>query len=251
MENNLFRAGIAEALGVFFLVFVGGSAICMDAFMKLPGVAPATGIVGIGFVGIALAHGLALMAAIYMTAGKSGAHINPAVSIGLWAIGKINANRMLVYVVLQLVGAVIAGVAIWAMFSMFKSNAPYLGNPSYIDDPSSDYALSMVKAIGIEALLTFLLMTVVLNTAVDAGRTARQMFGIAIGLTVTFCILIAGPYTGAAMNPARYFGTAVVSGKLSQLAVYFVGPIVGALIASFFYKLFMEEKQDAVAEAPA
>jgi MIP family channel proteins len=240
---------MAEALGTFFLTFVGGSAICMDAYMKLPGVAPATGIVGFGLLGIALAHGLALMVAVYMAAGKSGGHINPAVTVGLWSIGKINASRMLTYVAMQLIGAVIGGLAIWGMFSMFKANSPFLGSLSYNDNPNTDFALSMAKAIGIEAVLTFLLMSVVLNTAVDAGRAAKQMFGICIGLTVTFGILIGGPYTGAAMNPARYFGTAVVSGQLSQLAVYFVGPIVGAIAAAFFYKFFLEEREPEKAEA--
>lgn len=248
MGGTLFRAGMAEALGTFFLTFVGGAAICMNAHMSLPGVAPAVGIVGFGLLGIALAHGLALMAAVYMAAGKSGGHINPAVSIGLWLIGKIKANQMIAYVFFQLLGAVAAGIAIWAMFPAYRGAAPSLGTPEFISD-GSDYAIGTMKAIGIEALLTFMLMTVVLLTAVDAGRAARQMFGLCIGMTVTFNILIAGQYTGAAMNPARYFGPAVVSGQLSQLGAYFIGPIIGAALAAFFYKLFLEDKSPEAAEA--
>jgi glycerol uptake facilitator-like aquaporin len=97
----------------------------------------------------------------------------------------------------------------------------------------------MVKAIGVEAMLTFMLTTTVLMTAVDGSRKARQMFGLCIGTVVFACILIGGKYTGAALNPAVYFGPAVVSGQVSQLVVYFVGPIVGAIIAALLYKFLL------------
>lgn len=244
MGTSLFRAGIAEALGVFMLTFIGGSAICMNAFMKLPGIGGPTD--GFGVLGIALAHGFALMLAVYMFASRSGAHINPAVTIGLFLIGKVKANQMLTYVFMQLVGAVIGGLGVLAMFTMFKDNAPYLGHLSYNAD-----SLSMVKAIGIEAMLTFVLMLTVLMTAVDSSKSARQMFGFCIGMAVFLGIMIGDKYTGAAMNPARYFGTAAVSGRLDQLLVYFIGPIVGAVIAAFVYKFFLEEKNAvAAAESP-
>ncbi|MDQ2985820.1 MAG: aquaporin family protein [Armatimonadota bacterium] len=235
MGSSLFKAGVAEALGVFLLTFVGGSALCMNAFMKLPGVGGPTD--GFGLMGIALAHGAAIMIGVYAFASRSGAHINPAVTIGLFAIGKVKANQMFTYVLMQLVGGVLGGIGVWAMFGMFKDNAPYLGHLYYNAE-----TLSMVKAIGIEAMITFVLMITVLMTAVDAGRPAKQMFGICIGAAVTLGILIAGPYTGAAMNPARYFGTAAVAGKVDQLLVYFIGPIIGAVIAAFIYKLFLEDK---------
>jgi len=233
---------MAEALGTFFLTFVGGGAVCMNQHMAQPGVAPTAGIVGFGLMGIALAHGLALMCAVYMAAGKSGGHINPAVTIGLLAIGKIKPNQAAMYVGMQFVGAVAGGIAVLSMFGAYKGVSPYLGTPYYNGDPNTDFAIGMVRAIGIEALLTFLLMSVVLHVAVDSARAAKQMFGLCIGMAVTFCILLGGPYTGAAMNPARYFGTAVVSGKVDQMLVYFVGPIVGAIAAALFYKFFTEEK---------
>src|SRR5205085_7644001 len=141
------------------------------------------------------------------------------------------------------IGAVVGGYAVWSLFSKTVPSLAYLHF-----DTETTYALSPIKAAGIEALLTFLLMTVVLNTAVDAGRAARQMFGFAIGMTVTFCILAAGPFTGAAMNPARYFGTAMASGHLDQLWVYFAGPAVGAVLAAFFYKFFMETLAEPAGE---
>jgi MIP family channel proteins len=243
MRGGLMKAGMAEALGVFFLVFVGGASICMDQYLT------AMNKPGFGLLGIALAHGFALMVAVYMAAGKSGAHINPAVTIGLWAIGKAKANQAMTYILMQLAGATVGGLALFGMFSTMRTAAPYLGTPSYVSDVNFPEALSMPKAIGIEMMLTFLLMTVVLNTAVDAGRVARQMFGLCIGMTVTFGVLIGGPYTGAAMNPSRYFGPAVVSGQVSQLVVYFVGPILGALVAALFYKFCMEQKEESAAEA--
>jgi MIP family channel proteins len=223
------------------LTFIGGSAICMNAFMKLPGVGGPTD--GFGLLGVALAHGFALMLAVYMFASRSGGHINPAVTIGLFLIGKVKANQMVTYVFMQLIGGVVGGLGVLAMFTMFKSNAPYLGHLYYNAE-----TLSMPKAIGIEAMLTFVLMLTVLMTAVDANKSARQMFGFCIGMAVFLGIMIGGPYTGAAMNPARYFGTAAVSGKLDpQLLVYFIGPIVGAAIAAIVYKLFLEEKGAAPA----
>jgi len=198
-----------------------------------------------GLFGIAIAHGVALMIAVYAFAGRSGGHINPAVTIGLFVIGKVKANQMLTYVFMQLLGGVLGGLGVWGMFSRFKDTFPYLGNTSFDAE-----ALSMVKAIGIEGMLTFILMLTVLMCAVDAGRSARQMFGLCIGAAVTIGIMIGGPYTGAAMNPARYFGTAAVSGEVSQLAVYFIGPILGAIAAALVYKLFLEDKaSDAAAEA--
>ena len=224
---------MAEALGLFFLVFVGGSAICMNDWMSG----------GYGLLGIALAHGLALMVAVYMTGYISGGHINPAVSIGLLIIGKINAGRAGVYLLMQLIGAVAGGLAVWGMFPDAPESL-HLGTPLY-----DEGTMSMIKVIGVEALLTFLLMSSVLLTAVDSSRSAKQMSGLCIGLTLTFCILIGGPYTGAALNPARYFGTAAVSGDLTQIVPYFVGPILGAVVASGFYSIFLATKEEAASQA--
>lgn len=239
MVRGIFKGALAEGLGVFFLVLAGGGAICMNSYLTSEMGQP-----GFGLLGIALAHGLALMVAIYMAAGVSGGHINPAVSLALAVIGKCEWRRAWAYVFMQLVGAVVAGIGLWAMFSEYRIVSPYLGTPSYNDNPALPGAMSMPKAAGVEALLTFLLMSTILMTAVDGARRARQMFGIAIGMCLVFCILIGGPYTGAALNPARYFGPAVVSGQVSQLVVYFVGPLAGALLAAIVYRLMLETKED-------
>jgi MIP family channel proteins len=246
MGGSLFRASVAEALGTFIIVFVGGSAICMNQYMAQPGIAPATGPVGIGVLGIALAVGFATMLGVYVAAGISGGHVNPAVTFGLWSIGRIRANQAFAFMGMQLLGAVAGGIAVWAMFSGYRELFPYLGTPQFNDNKDVGPALSLVKAIGIEALLTFVLTTVFLGTAIDAARSARQFFGFCVGMVATCGILIGHTYTGAALNPARYFGPAVVSGKLSpQIAVYFVGPILGAVIAAFLYKLLWETKEQA------
>lgn len=250
MRSPLFQAGIAEALGVFMLTFIGGGAICMDVWSVEYGRVDAGLLKGqVGLLGIALAHGFALMVGIYIAAGKSGGHINPAVSIGMWIAGKMPLGRALVYCFYQLLGAVVAGLSLWAMFPIFRGSSPYLGTPSF-DDSGGPGAFMMPKAIGFEALLTFVLVITVFMVAVDASRAARQIFGITIGFVLVGLILIGGNLTGAALNPARYFGPAVVSGQVSQLVVYFVGPLLGGGLAAIFYRLFLAtpEKEDSPAE---
>ena len=243
----MFRAGFAEALGTFFLTFIAGSAICMNSFMSSPEYGGTPG-AAYGMLGIALATGMGLMFAVYATAGIYGAHLNPAVTFGLMAIGKCESKRAWTYIFFQLMGAVVGGIAVLGMFSMYRNGSPYLGTPSFVSDPNFNGSLSPIKAVGIEATMTFVLMMVVLLTGIDKNRAARQMFGLCIGMAVFVGILIAGQTTGAGLNPARYFGTAVVSGQLSQLWVYFVGPILGALVAAFLYKFILETKEDAATE---
>ncbi len=231
MKTGIAKAGLAEAFGVFLLVFIGGSSICMDNYMTSD-----MRSTGLGVVGIAFAHGLALMLGVYASAGISGGHCNPAVTIGLWIIGKVEAARAIGYIVFQLLGGIIGGLFVLALFPDMRDNLPYLGAPRFISE--GEGAISSIKAIGIEAIFTFILMMVVLLIAVDRGRVAKQMFGLCIGMTVTTLALIGG-FTGGAMNPARHFGPALVSSEsavLSQVPVYFAGPIIGAIIAALVYK---------------
>src|SRR5688500_8826783 len=123
MGSNLFRAGVAEALGVVFLTFVGGKAICMNKYMTMTGRDDADGLLG-----VALARVRARMIADYSLAGRSGANINPAVTVGLFVNGKVKANKMFTYVLMQLLGVVLGGLGVWGMFSRFKDTLPYLGN---------------------------------------------------------------------------------------------------------------------------
>lgn len=243
----MFRAGFAEAIGTFILTFITGSAVCMNSFMNSPEYGGTAG-TAFGMLGMALASGMAVLIAVYATAGISGAHLNPAITFGMMAIGKCESKRAWTYIFFQLIGAVVGGLAILGSFSMYRNGSPYLGTPSFVSDPNFNGSLSPIKAVGIEATVTFILMMIVLMTGIDKSRAARQMFGLCIGMAVFTGIMIAGQTTGAAMNPARYFGPAVVSGQLGQLWVYFVGPIVGALVAAFLYKFVLETKEETTTE---
>lgn len=223
----------AEFFGTFILTFIGAAAICINRWSGEP-----------GLLGIAIAHGLALSIVVTATMKISGAHINPAVSIALWTRGRIKGKEALSYIVSQLAGASLAGVLLCTIFSGIMVNsgagdisvvaAAKLGTPSF--DPT---ILSPMKAVLVEILLTFILVFAIYGTAID-GRSP-SVAGFGIGLAVTFDILAGGPLTGAAMNPARVFGTLVAGGSgtaslLSQHWVYWVGPIAGAILSAWVYE---------------
>lgn len=242
MGNGMFKAGLAEALGVFFLVFIGGSAICMDSHLV-----DTERTQGMGLLGIALAHGIALGVGVYLSAGVSGGHLNPAVTFGAAIAGAMSWGRAVGYWVFQLVGAVAGGLAVLGVFGRLvpKETIPYLGTPRFASGDVGGFALDPAKAMSVEALLTFILVITVFMVAFDPARKARQMFGVCIGGIVAALILVGGPITGAAMNPARYFGTAVVSGHLSQLWVYFVGPLLGGLVAALFWRFALRTAEES------
>lgn len=236
--NPLLRASLAEALGVFVLVFVGAGAVCANAYLTGP-----DGLGGVGLIGVSAAGGLGLMVAVYMTAGLSGAHLNPAVTLGLLLAGRCSAKQASFYWVFQLLGAVAAGIAVWAFFPGVRSAPPYLGTPSYVADPGMRGAIGPVKAIGVEMVLTFLLAMVVMMTAFHPRRAAKQMFGLCIGATAAFGGILGAEHTGGALNPARYFGPAVVAGEVSQLLVYFVGPLLGGAVAGLVFRFLFDERE--------
>ena len=231
---------VAEAIGTFALCFVGGGAICI-ATMQGAGYE--------GLLGVAMAHGLVLSVAVSATMNISGAHLNPAVTIAMLATKRIDGGGAARYILAQLIGGTIAGALLLAMFQGLTTTggddvvrAAGLGTP-YFSPP-----ITTSGAILIEVALTFLLVFAIFGTAVDPR--APKIGGFGIGLAVAADILIGGPLTGAAMNPARTFGTGIVaamSGNLDvfwkQHYVYWVGPIVGALLAAFTYdKLIMEKR---------
>lgn len=245
MKNPLIRAGLAEALGTFLLVFGGAAAVCADAYYGLPGLGDAR----LGVLGVALAGGFAVMIAVYLSAGISGGHVNPAVTFGLLLAGKCSGRQAVTYWVFQLLGAVAAGIAVWAIFPVFRGVAPYLGTPAYVSEAGMPGALGMVKAIGVETTMTFLLAIVVMMTAFHPRRAAKQLFGLTIGATVVVIGLLAAKHTGGAVNPARYFGPAAVSGELSQLIVYFVGPFLGGAVAGLVFRFLFDEPETSMAGA--
>lgn len=226
MGGGWTRPFVAELVGTFFLVFAGAGSIIIDRF---------TG-GSLGLLGIALAHGLALSVAVSATAAASGGHINPAVSLAMWATGRLRAALLPVYVLGQLLGGVVAGVLLQISFPAEPSAATHLGTPVLAEGVGAG------QGVLIEAILTFMLLFAIFGTAVD--RRAPQLGGFGIGLTVAFDILAGGPLTGAAMNPARAFGTAVPAGFWAGHLVYWIGPVIGALIGAFVYQTWVLGRDD-------
>jgi aquaporin TIP len=224
--KSIWRGCLAEAVGTFYLCFIGAGSICVNALKDGP---------GYGLIGIALAHGLALAIGVSATMAISGGQLNPAVSVSLWAARKIDGKRLAFFIVAQLLGAVVAGLLLrWIFPEYIGVKDPYYGVPGIGKD------VGLGSAVAIEAILTFLLVFSVFGTAVDPR--APRIGGFGIGLTVAFDILVGGPLTGAAMNPARHLGIALVAGRLENWWVYWLGPIIGGVAAALLYsKLLMEE----------
>lgn len=207
---------IAEALGTFILTFIGGAAILGNT----------------GIVGIALAHGLALMVAIYALGHISGCHANPAVSVSLWLTKNLETNKLPVYVLSQCFGAVLAALAIIAVYHPYGN----VGLP--------EFASGVTRARGVitEGLLTFILVLAVYAMTVDK-RATKGFHGLVIGMVLTLDILAGGAITGASMNPARSFGPALVSGVWTNHLVYWAGPITGGVLAALLYKYLLGESK--------
>jgi aquaporin Z len=221
-------APLAEFLGTFFLCFAGIAAILSS-----------TSVVGggLGIVGIALAHGLALSIAVNAFGGVSGGHCNPAVTAGMLSTGRISPANAAVYVVAQCLGATAAALVCKSVFPAEAVAMANLGIPL----PAAWASTSTVFTL--EFIMTFLLMTAVFGTAVDERGKAVKIGGLGIGLTVTFDILAGGAVTGASMNPARSFGPALVQGHWDWHLFYWVAPIAGAVVAAQIYdKLILDKK---------
>lgn len=206
------RAHAAEALGTAALVLFGCGAIAVDA---------RTG--QLGHVGVALAFGLVIAAMIFALGHLSGAHFNPAVSIGFAAGGHLPWSRAVTYSAAQ-VGGAIAGALLLRVTLGAEADLG-VTRPTIPDLP----------AIAWEALLTFTLMLVITAVATDE-RAVGEAAAIAIGGTVALGALVGGPLTGASMNPARSLGPALVAGDLGGIAIYLVGPVLGAIAAAVGYR---------------
>jgi MIP family channel proteins len=206
----------AEFVGIFALVFVGGAALIN---------AQARGS-GAGLLEVAFAHGLILAVMVTATMRISG-HFNPAVTLGFLVTRRIEPVMAGVYVVAQLLGAMLAAYALRGLFPDPEAMAARLGGQAI--------ALNVTawQAIGLEAVATFFLVFIVFGTAVDPN--APRVGGLAIGLVVTAGILAIGPLTGGSMNPARSFGPAVASGIFEGQAVFWTGPVVGGITAALLY----------------
>jgi len=235
------RPLIAEMIGPFALVLIGAGSI-MTAYTQ--GFSA-----GETIVAVALAHGLAIGLMIAAAGHISGGHYNPAVTIGMFIGGRIGLLKGVAYVAAQLIGAVLAAMALKIIFDDDIADATNLGLPAinYAGDLDG-LIVGRRNGFAIEAIMTFFLVYVIHGTAVDS-RGANAIAPLAIGLTITMDILLAGPLTGAAMNPARYFGPAVVQGEWKDVWLYWAAPITGGIIAAILYNYILIPRGGGHAEA--
>lgn len=226
MAMTDYRKLVVEFIGTFTLIFIGAGSIIATQ--------------GTNLVAIALAHGIAIAVMVAAFGRISGGLYNPALAVGLWVTRRMNTPDTVAYIVVQLAGATFGAICLLVLFPEQSRDITSLGTPVL------GGGVSFVQGVGIELILTFFLMAVVFGTAVDPlGPTVGGLF---IGLVITMDIAAAGPLTGAAMNPARTFGPALISGTWDQHLVYWIGPIIGAVIAALIYHYVVLEGRE---EAPA
>jgi len=221
----------AEFLGTFWLVLGGcGSAVLAAGF-------PDT---GIGFVGVSLAFGLTVLTIAYSLGHISGAHLNPAVSFGLWAGGRFPTKELVPYILAQVLGGIAAATILYIIATGNGSSIGNFAANGYGEHSPGKYSLT--AALVTEIVMTFIFLIVILG-ATDA-RAPKGFAGIAIGLALTLIHLISIPVTNTSVNPARSISQAIFVGDwaLSQLWLFIVAPIIGAIIAGIVYKgLFSKE----------
>ncbi len=221
------KAMLAEFIGTFALIFVGVSAIAVG---------------GNNPVGVALAHGLTIAVMGSATAAISGGHLNPAVTLAIWSAGRISTAGAIGYWIAQFTGG-IAGAAI----ARYVHGSEAMALVGY-GTPALGPTMTAPQAMVMEAILTFFLVFVVFGTTVD--RRAPKVGALFIGLTVTLDIFAGGPLTGAAMNPARWLGPAMLGGGFENAWVYLAGPLLGGLVAAGVYKLGLMEREEAQMDIP-
>lgn len=229
-QPTLLQRSIAELVGTFVLVFLGtGSVVTSIVFFG--------GVESAAMLLIGLSFGFAVWIMIYAFGHISGTHINPAVSIALWATGRLPAKDLVAYIVAQLIGALLASITVILIVGTRAVDAGMGGTL-----PGD--GVSYWQAILVEGVTTFLLVLTVWGAAVDS-RAAKGFAGAAIGLVVAADIIVTGPIAGASMNPARTFGPLLTetlwggatgtATEWGKFPIYIIGPIVGGLIAAFLY----------------
>jgi MIP family channel proteins len=227
---NLSQKLVAEFIGTFALIFFGAGAICVDFHLRSTG--------GLGLLAIALAHGLAIAIMVSALGHVSGGHFNPAITIGFWVTRRLSTLDSLAYWGAQLLGAAAAAFLLKLLMPEDVALNTFLGTPELMRD------FPRWSGMALEAVTTFFLVLVVFATAVDEHGAFRAIAGFGIGLTITLGILVAGPFTGAALNPARAFGPALASGHWLNWGIYWVGPLGGGFIAGLFYDSLFLRKSD-------
>jgi aquaporin Z len=221
------KSNLAEFIGTFWLVLGGcGSAMLAAAFPN----------VGIGLVGVSLAFGLTVLTIAYSFGHVSGAHLNPAVTIGLWMGGRINSNLILPYIISQVAGAITAAAVLYIIVTGNGSSIGDFASNGYGEHSPGQY--SMGAAIVTEFVMTFMFLLIILGATDD--KAPGGFGGIAVGLALTLIHLVSIPVTNTSVNPARSISQALFAGgwAISQLWLFIVIPIAGAALAGIVYKYF-------------
>jgi len=219
-ETLKWQAYLAELIGTFVLVFVGPMSVTVFAgILEAP----------MALFSIGMSFGVAVMAMIYAHGHISGTHINPAVTIALAAVKRFPVKDVVPYIIFQLIGAGIAGL----LHRAILPQGEVVNWGATLPGAAINYSAGV--AVLVEAILTFFLVFTIMGAAVDK-RASAGWAGVSIGLVVAMDIWIGGPLTGASMNPARSFGPALASGAWTAHWAYWVGPILGGLIAAFIYE---------------
>lgn len=224
MNAAAFRPVVTELVGTFLFVLAGTTSVVANAGSNQ----------GLGVVGIALAHGVALAIVVTATMNISGGHLNPAVTAGMLVTRRIDPKTAGLYVAAQLVGAVLAALVVKGVLPWGAANATSGGTPQFASH------IGLPQAIALETLFTFLLVSMVFATAVSAD--APKVGGFGIGLAVFVAALAIGPYTGAALNPARAFGPALVFKEWHGHAAYWIGPLIGSALAALLWDRYLLKK---------
>lgn len=223
--NASFRPMFAEFLGTALFVFIGAGSVVANA-MTAGGVTP---------LGIALAHGVGMAILISSLMGISGGHLNPAVSLGVFVAGRIDGRTLGRYVLAQLVGGIAGAALVKLLFASTAVRAVTAGAPQL------SLNIGFGQGIAIEAAFTFFLVSAVFGTAVSSE--APKIGGFGIGLAIFVSALVVGGLTGAALNPARAFGPALVAWSFHSQAVYWIGPLAGGALAGWVWRVLLLPKK--------
>ncbi len=224
---------IAEFIGTFWLVLGGcGSAVLAAAF---PGL-------GIGFAGVALAFGLTVLTMVYAIGHISGCHLNPAVSVGLWIGGRFEVKDLIPYIIAQVLG----GIAAAAVLYIIASGKPGFEMGGFAANGYGEHSpggYSLLSALVCEVVMTFIFLIVILGAT--HPKAPQALAGVAIGLALTLIHLISIPVTNTSVNPARSTSQALFVGDwaLGQLWLFWVAPIIGAILAGLVYKYLAPVKE--------
>jgi len=231
---NLLQKLVAEFIGTFCVVFVAAGSVCADEYLH-----PAAPITPADLLILAAAYGLATATMVMATAHISGAHLNPAITAGFWVTKRMGTAQSLLYGAAQLLGAIAAGYLLVAVIPDSIWGPAALGTPNLASD------FTRLHGMLLEGVMTFFVVFIYFASVADAKGAFQKVAGFGVGLAIAMDVLLGAPFTGASMNPARTLGPAVASHQWSNHGVYWVGPLLGGIIAAAIYDRFFLRRQPA------